>query len=50
MIDSFHFLRPHWLAALALAPVLWLWVRRHAGRGGSWQRYVSPALLPYVLQ
>ena len=49
-IAQFHFLRPWWLAALAvLAWYAWRSSRREAGLG-VWHEYCDPALLPFVLQ
>jgi Ca-activated chloride channel family protein len=48
-LDDFHFLRPLWLAALLLLPLVVVLLGR-TGRGeGAWDRVVAPALRPYVL-
>ena len=47
--DDFHFLRPLWLAALALLPVMLVLLGRRRGGGGAWERFVAPALRPWVL-
>ncbi|MEO0997541.1 MAG: VWA domain-containing protein [Pseudomonadota bacterium] len=49
MPAEFHFLRPGWLALLALVPLL-VWVTwRRGGAGGRWADVVAPALREYVL-
>ena len=48
-LHQFHFLRPWWLLALALLPVLgWLVARRSAGQR-ELSRLVDAALLPHLL-
>lgn len=48
--EHVHFLRPLWLLALVLLPLLpWLWRRRQQG-GDPWRRIVDPKLLPYLSQ
>lgn len=45
-----HVLRPAWLFALALLPVLaWAW-RRRAQRRSAWRSAVDPHLLPHLLE
>jgi Ca-activated chloride channel family protein len=48
-MDDFHFLRPLWLAALPLGPLLaWsLWRRLH--EGVQWREVCDPQLLPHLL-
>ena len=48
-MDEFHFLRPLWLLALPLGPLLaWaLWRRMHAG--AQWRDVCDPQLLPHLL-
>jgi Ca-activated chloride channel family protein len=48
-MDDFHFLRPLWLLALPLGPLLaWsLWQRLHAGV--QWRDVCDPHLLPHLL-
>jgi len=48
-MDDFHFLRPLWLLALPLGPLLaWvLWRRMHAGV--QWRDVCDPHLLPHLL-
>lgn len=49
MFDSFHFLRPAWLAIVPIAAfVLWWWLRARSA-GGAWQRIVEPQLQAFVL-
>ncbi|MDX9764112.1 MAG: VWA domain-containing protein [Chiayiivirga sp.] len=49
-LADFHFLRPAWLLALALLPVLAWYGRRQARRADPWRRICDPALLPYLVQ
>lgn len=49
MPDQFHFLRPVWLLAAGLIPVLFLWARRQGRSGGAWSRVCDAALLPHLL-
>jgi Ca-activated chloride channel family protein len=50
MLQQFHFLRPWWLIALALLPLLvWLGLRRHAAQG-ELSRLVDAELLPHLLR
>jgi len=49
MPAEFHFLRPEWLWVLPLVLLMTLVLARRQLAPGSWQRVVSPALLPYVL-
>ena len=47
---ALHFLRPWWLCAMALLPVLiWWWHRRRRARS-VWQQVVDPHLLPRLLE
>ena len=49
MPDHFHFLRPVWLLAAGLIPVLFLWARRQGRAAGAWSRVCDKALLPHLL-
>lgn len=49
-LEHFHFLRPAWLVALALLPLVWWGWRRHARRADPWRRICDPQLLPYLSQ
>lgn len=49
-IEHFHFLRPAWLLALALLPLLWWNWRRLQRRADPWRRICDPHLLPYLSQ
>ena len=49
MLTDFHFLRPAWLAALAVLPLLLVWSRGRSRESGPWEEVVSPNLRPYVL-
>ena len=49
-LDALHFLRPQWLWALAVLPLLaWAWRRRSGGRE-PWRGAVDPHLLPHLLE
>ncbi|MDE0692339.1 MAG: VWA domain-containing protein, partial [Gammaproteobacteria bacterium] len=49
-LADFHFLRPLWLLALPLAPLLW-WLGRQARAGaGGWREAVAPELLRVLLE
>ena len=49
-LAAFHFLRPLWLLALAVAPLLW-WLGRQARAGaGGWRDAVAPELLRVLLE
>ena len=41
------FLRPYWLILL-LVPCLFLWLQRKGKKDNPWQKYISPALMPYL--
>jgi Ca-activated chloride channel family protein len=46
--ETFHFLRPAWLLAIAvLAPLLWLSLRPQAG-SSAWRRVCDPQLLRHL--
>ena len=46
--ETFHFLRPAWLLAIAaLAPLLWLSLRQQAG-SNAWRRVCDPQLLRHL--
>ena len=47
---SLHFLRPWWLCALALLPLLGWWWRRRQRKGSAWHAFVDPHLLPRLLE
>lgn len=50
LIEHFHFLRPAWLFALLVLPLLpWIWKRR-AGANDPWRMVVDPGLLPHLAQ
>ncbi|MDG2051601.1 MAG: VWA domain-containing protein [Myxococcota bacterium] len=49
MPDHFHFLRPIWLLAAGLIPVLFLWARQQGRSAGAWSRVCDAALLPHLL-
>jgi len=48
--SQLHFLRPMWLLALPLLPLLgWWWAHRRR-RDTAWRRHVDPHLLPHLLE
>ncbi len=47
--ETFHFLRPAWLAALALLPLIFWWTWRGGGGGQDWRKVCDPHLLPHLL-
>lgn len=49
LLQDFHFLRPLWFIALLPALVLCLWLLLRQRQNVQWMRYVSPNLLPYLL-
>lgn len=49
-VAEFVWLRPQWLWALALLPLVWWLWRRRRGQKTVWQRAVDPHLLPHLLQ
>ena len=50
LFAHFHFLRPFWLLALLLLPLLlWQW-RRTRDAGNPWRAVCDPHLLPHLLQ
>lgn len=48
-MSEFHFLRPLWLGALLLLPLVWLRVRHRHSVRGAWTSIIDPRLQPYVL-
>ena len=52
MIDALqqlHLLRPHWLWALALLPLLAWAMRRRGLQDSPWRKAVDPHLLPHLI-
>lgn len=49
MPTEFHWLRPDWLWALPLVALLGYAMAKRALAPGNWQRFVDPALAPFVL-
>lgn len=45
-----HLLRPLWLLALLLAPLVWRWLRHPPQAQARWREAVDPHLLPHLLQ
>ena len=53
MIDALqqlHLLRPHWLWALALLPLLAWTLRRRSREGSPWRNAVDAHLLPHLIE
>lgn len=49
-LADFHFLRPWWLLALLLLPLLgWTW-RRQGRSAGAWGEFVDAHLLPHLIE
>jgi len=48
-IAEFHFLRPWWLLALAMLPLLWSRFARRGADAGAWRHAVDPHLLRHLL-
>ena len=48
-IEQFHFLRPWWLLGLLPAVILVVLLWKRKASYGSWQRVISPHLLPHLL-
>lgn len=48
--SALHLLRPHFLWALLLLPLLAAWWRQRRVREGVWQSLVDPHLLPHLLE
>ena len=46
---DFHFLRPWWLLALAVSPLLWRALSRSGSDAGAWRGVVDAHLLPHLL-
>ncbi len=47
--DNFHFLRPWWLVALAILPVLWKMLSARGPDAGAWRGVVDAHLLDHLL-
>lgn len=47
---ALHFLRPWWLCAIVLLPVLAWWWRRRQRDGSAWHAFVDAHLLPQLLE
>ena len=47
---ALHFLRPWWLCALVLLPLLAWWWRRRQRESSAWHAFVDPHLLPQLLE
>lgn len=50
LFSALHFLRPWWLLALLVLPVLAWWWRSQAQRRNPWREVVDAHLLPYLLE
>lgn len=49
-MNSFHFLRPEWLAVIPAWLALVLWFRRSLRNDSSWLRICDPLLMPFVVE
>ena len=49
LLSAVHFLRPWWLLALLVLPVLAWWWRRSSGQRNPWRDVVDAHLLPHLL-
>ncbi|HRO28420.1 MAG TPA: VWA domain-containing protein, partial [Luteimonas sp.] len=49
-LAQLHFLRPHWLWALLVLPLLALWWQAQRRRASVWRRHVDPHLLPHLVE
>jgi Ca-activated chloride channel family protein len=49
-LGSLHFLRPGWLGALLLLPVLAWWWKKRQRQQSAWRGLVDPHLLPHLLE
>lgn len=47
-MSRFHFMYPYWLLALPPLVALAVWLARHRGRDGAWQRLLDGELLPHL--
>ena len=50
LLSALHFLRPWWLLALLVLPVLAWWWRRQAQQRSPWREVVDAHLLPHLLE
>jgi len=50
LLPSIHFLRPWWLLALLVLPLLAWWWRSQAQRRNPWRDVVDAHLLPHLLE
>lgn len=50
LFSTFHFLRPWWLLALLVLPMLGWWWRRQAQHRNPWREVVDAHLLPHLLE
>lgn len=48
LLQNFHFLRPEWLLALLLCPVLWKFQSKSHRIGHDWARAIDPKLLVFL--
>lgn len=49
-LADFHFLRPLWLLALLLIPLIYFWMKRHSAHSSSWARAIDQHLLRHLLE
>src|SRR3546814_12723980 len=50
VLQQLHLLRPHWLWALAVLPLLAWFARRRRLHGSTWRNAVDPHLLPHLIE
>jgi len=49
-LHDFHFLRPWWLLGVIPATLLVILLWKRKASYGSWDKVISPHLLPYLMQ
>lgn len=49
-LTAFHFIRPYWLLALVLIPLLFRLAKNHRGRSSSWAQAIDQPLLAFLLE
>ena len=49
-LTAFHFIRPYWLLALVLIPLLFRLAKNHRRRNSSWAQAIDQSLLAFLLE
>lgn len=49
-LSEFHFLRPLWLLALLLIPLIYIWMGQYRAHNSSWARAIDQHLLRHLLE